>query len=138
MLVVLAILYFYQSGIQATPLNLLNARQNTTLPGVTSSSQPGTCVCTPTRSHYDIIWGCFVTIFACSWVSVHPNIPPAGERWLMKILRRLELMVWAILTPELIIMWAIRQWRSACKMKKEYLKKYPGDCYSTLRLLCSS
>ncbi|KAJ7121063.1 hypothetical protein C8R44DRAFT_736754 [Mycena epipterygia] len=32
------------------------------------------------RGLFDIIWGCFTTIFACTWVSVHPN---RGSFWLL-------------------------------------------------------
>ncbi|KAF7333066.1 hypothetical protein MVEN_02371200 [Mycena venus] len=28
------------------------------------------------RKLFDIVWGCLATIFACTWVSVHPNVPP--------------------------------------------------------------
>ncbi|KAF7292516.1 hypothetical protein MKEN_01476000 [Mycena kentingensis (nom. inval.)] len=27
------------------------------------------------RSFFQLVWGCLVTIFACVWVSVHPNVP---------------------------------------------------------------
>ncbi|KAF7370001.1 hypothetical protein MSAN_00630100 [Mycena sanguinolenta] len=28
------------------------------------------------RTIFSIVWGCLATIFACTWVSVHPNVPP--------------------------------------------------------------
>ncbi|KAJ7219854.1 hypothetical protein C8J57DRAFT_1095103 [Mycena rebaudengoi] len=31
------------------------------------------------RKLFDIVWGCLVTIFACTWVSVHPNVPPPNQ-----------------------------------------------------------
>ncbi|KAJ7151302.1 hypothetical protein C8R43DRAFT_1190704 [Mycena crocata] len=34
------------------------------------------------RKLFDIVWGCLVTIFACTWVSVHPNVPPPDQSWL--------------------------------------------------------
>ncbi|KDR76912.1 hypothetical protein GALMADRAFT_66080, partial [Galerina marginata CBS 339.88] len=52
---------------------------------------------------------CLATIFACTWVSVHPNIPPTGEKWWRTGLRRLETMIWALIAPELIITRAMRQ-----------------------------
>ena len=45
------------------------------------------------------LWSCLATIFACSWVSIHPNIPaPWYESWWRIFLRhgRLELMFWAV------------------------------------------
>ncbi|KAF7369946.1 hypothetical protein MSAN_00624200 [Mycena sanguinolenta] len=29
------------------------------------------------RTLFSVVWGCLATIFACTWVSVHPNVPPA-------------------------------------------------------------
>ena len=68
---------------------------------------------TKQRSTWEILWTCLATIFACTWVSIHPNIPSSN-------LQRLELMVWAILTPEMIIFWAMRQWRHARALTKLY------------------
>jgi len=73
------------------------------------------------RRHLEIIWSCVTTILAASWVSVHPNLPHPQDSKLKKTLRRVELMFWAIITPELIIFWAMRQWHGARKMEKEFL-----------------
>ncbi|KAF9544968.1 hypothetical protein CPC08DRAFT_716324 [Agrocybe pediades] len=89
---------------------------------VFSSSFPRDADPTPPcpRQRIQIIWTCVATILAASWVSVHPNIPNAKESTIKKTLRRIELMVWAILTPELIIFWAMRQWHSARLMEREF------------------
>ena len=79
------------------------------------------CICpTIDRSIWDILWSCLATIFACSWVSIHPNIPGPNESWWRIFLRRLELMFWAVVGPEMIICWAFRQWLGARKLKKLY------------------
>ncbi|KAF4616601.1 hypothetical protein D9613_008288 [Agrocybe pediades] len=87
-----------------------------------SSSFPRDADLTPPcpRQRIEIIWTCVSTILAASWVSVHPNIPDAQESKIKKTLRRIELMIWAILTPELIILWALRQWYSARLMEREF------------------
>ena len=72
------------------------------------------------RSIWNILWSCLATIFACSWVSVHPNIPSPIEPWWRVFLRRLELMFWAVVSPELIITWAFRQWSSTRRLEKLY------------------
>ena len=69
---------------------------------------------TKQRSTWEILWTCLATIFACTWVSIHPNIPSSKDGRMHIALQRLELMVWAILTPEMIIFWAMRQWRRHC------------------------
>ena len=62
------------------------------------------------RSEWSIVWDCLATIFACSWVAVHPNIPaPSGSIFLT----RLKLMGCMLIAPELVIIWAARQWYAA-------------------------
>ena len=73
----------------------------------------------PRRSAIDI-WSCLATIFACSWVSVHPNIPAPNESWWRVLLRRIELMFWAVVGPEMVIAWAFRKWTSARHLEKLY------------------
>jgi hypothetical protein len=66
-----------------------------------------------TRTIWNIIWSCFSTLFACAWIAVHPNIPAPGDsRW--KILRRrIMIMTYVLLAPEIVIIWAARQHRDA-------------------------
>ena len=78
------------------------------------------------RSIWDIIWSCLATIFACSWVSVHPNIPPPGASAVKVAIRRLELMAWSIIAPEYTIFWAAVQWISARKIEKKYAGIFKG------------
>ncbi|KDR77194.1 hypothetical protein GALMADRAFT_139208 [Galerina marginata CBS 339.88] len=117
MLFILTCLYFFHSTTSAAPVS--HVLHDTISPGLTSSS--GQCVCPDQqRSLWDILWSCLATIFACTWVSVHPNIPPSGEKWWRTGLRRLELMMWALIAPELIITWAMRQWFGARTMVRKY------------------
>jgi len=73
-----------------------------------------------TRKPLEIVWSCIATILAASWVSVHPNMPHPDDSRLKRTLRRVELMIWAIIAPELIIYWAMRQWAGARRMEKEF------------------
>jgi hypothetical protein len=72
------------------------------------------------RSVWDILWACLATLFACSWVSVHPNISGPNESSWRIFLRRLELMFWTVIGPEFIISWAFRQWLGARDLEKLY------------------
>ncbi|KAG6905872.1 hypothetical protein DXG01_017179 [Tephrocybe rancida] len=72
------------------------------------------------RSISGIIWSCLTTIFACTWIAIHPNIPQHGER---PIVRRLKIFVTAIIAPELIILWSLRQWFASRRLARE-LKDY--------------
>lgn len=75
------------------------------------------------RTIWDILWGCLTTLFACTWVSVHPNFPRKDSSFWRVILARLELMVWTIVAPEVIIVWAGLQWRAARLIAHEYRSK---------------
>ncbi|KAJ7130531.1 hypothetical protein C8R44DRAFT_906130, partial [Mycena epipterygia] len=65
------------------------------------------------RKLFDIIWGCLTTIFACTWVSVHPNVPPPKQGQLALFWRRLKMMLIAVIAPELMVGFAVRQFRAA-------------------------
>ncbi|KDR77205.1 hypothetical protein GALMADRAFT_246490 [Galerina marginata CBS 339.88] len=117
MLLILAFLYLFYSGTSAVPVSHV-VREAITPDMNFPASQ---CMCPDQqRSIWDILWSCLATIFACTWISVHPNIPPSEEKeWKIK-LRRLEVMVWAIIAPELILLWAMKQWYIARAMVKRY------------------
>ena len=111
------VLHGFQS--HAAPLTslLAESRNNTTS---TVLSTPA-CICpADQRTIWDILWSCLTTIFACSWVSIHPNIPAPDESSWRIFLRRLELMFWAVIAPEMIITWALRQWLGAQRLEKLY------------------
>ena len=62
------------------------------------------------RTIWNIIWSSLATIFACTWVSIHPNIPAPEDSWGTKFARRVWITILALLAPELIVGWAARQW----------------------------
>ncbi|KAG0699100.1 hypothetical protein DFH29DRAFT_62933 [Suillus ampliporus] len=73
--------------------------------------------CGNTRTLWNIIWSCVATLLACTWTAVHPNIPGMDERKVAITSRRLFIMVVALISPELMITWAVTQlfwaWRAA-------------------------
>ncbi|KAJ7130525.1 hypothetical protein C8R44DRAFT_850378 [Mycena epipterygia] len=75
------------------------------------------------RRAFDIVWGCLTTIFACTWVSVHPNVPPPNQGWLALLWRRLKMMLIAIVAPELMVGFAARQLWAARRFLKEFARK---------------
>ncbi|KDR77186.1 hypothetical protein GALMADRAFT_434880 [Galerina marginata CBS 339.88] len=118
MLLVLAVVYLSQRAINASPVSHF-LRDNVPL----DPTSPTLSLCSDQqRSMWDILWSCLATLFACTWVSVHPNIPPSEESWWKSSMRRFELMFWGLIAPEMIILWAMRQWYSA----REIAKKYEG------------
>lgn len=70
------------------------------------------------RSTLNILWSCLATTFACTWVSVHPNIPFFGHnKWAVRRWR-VFLMFLALLAPEIMIMWAMKQLQGALTIKE--------------------
>ncbi|KAF5308979.1 hypothetical protein D9758_018413 [Tetrapyrgos nigripes] len=91
------------------------------------------------RTTEEIIYSCIAVVFICTWVAIHPNIPRKFDfRDGKEIVRNSEypsvhsavvtlqnilFMLLALIVPELIIMWAMRQWFAARKIAEKY-KKY--------------
>jgi len=90
----LTIDYLAGQGAQALPIA-----------GLDQCTSP-TVTCHPGRTKINIIWSCLVTIFLCTWVAIHPNVPGPNATWLTTTLRRVQLMILTILAPEAIIIWA--------------------------------
>ncbi|KAF8188086.1 hypothetical protein BJ912DRAFT_851352, partial [Pholiota molesta] len=61
------------------------------------------------RTLNDIILSCCATIVACTWSAVHPNNPSPTDCWWTGFKRRVVIMVYALLAPEAIAAWALRQ-----------------------------
>jgi hypothetical protein len=89
------------------------------------------------RTIWSIVWSCLTTIFLCTWVALHPNVafrpekPNArwSERWIWDPLRhfwsyQLPLFICALLVPEYILAWSVRQFVIAGRIRKK------GGCFS--------
>ncbi|KAJ7202162.1 hypothetical protein GGX14DRAFT_399731 [Mycena pura] len=72
------------------------------------------------RRLFDIVWSCLATIFACTWMSVHPNVPPPDQSWLALFWRRLRMMLIGIIAPEVMMGFAARQFWVAGILSKKY------------------
>jgi hypothetical protein len=82
------------------------------------------------RTTWNIVLSCIVTVLACSWAAIHPNIsypanrlPQGSKRWgrhlctLNGFIRdQMFPIVVFIISPEFILAWAMRQRRQAKHM----------------------
>jgi len=101
-----------------------------TTPSIETRDLSGDGEIIQTRTVWEIIRTCLSTIFLCTWVSLHPNIsstpdePGIGRldklrKWLVDLLTyKLPLFLWALLVPEYILAWAIRQYIMAGEIQK--------------------
>ena len=85
-----------------------------------SASEPSTC--DDDRTTAEIIWTCLSVIFLCAWTSVHPNIPNLrrSNHWALVYWDEAKITFVALIAPELMVLWSIRQWLAARKMTKAY------------------
>ena len=102
------------------------------------------------RTIWSIIWSCLVTIFSCTWVAVHPNIPCPKKReaknhfqkWIWNPIRsfashRLPLFICALLVPEYVLAWAIRQFLRAREIASEKKSEFDTlNCVSIALTHC--
>ncbi|TFK50303.1 hypothetical protein OE88DRAFT_1749602 [Heliocybe sulcata] len=72
------------------------------------------------RTTLNILWSCLATIFACTWVAIHPNIPPRGEHWFRRLGRQVITTIIAIIAPELIVCWAAKQYFASKRLAQRF------------------
>jgi hypothetical protein len=104
--------YAVLNGVEALPI-LSNLDQKTA-PSETCTDL-NNC-----RGLSDIILSCLATLLSCTWIALHPNIPGPSETWLKITLRQFGLMILALIAPELIVVWAMRQWISSRIIANRY------------------
>lgn len=76
------------------------------------------------RTTYDIVWSCLLTIFACVWTSGHPNIAAPRDSGWTRLKRRVIMMVYALIAPEMVVFWAMRQYAAALWIASDYNKVF--------------
>jgi hypothetical protein len=102
----------------------IQARQSLIIP--TTHRVKGSPTLDPSdfRDIQDILWSCFATIFACTWVAVHPNVPDPRRSGWTNYKHQVVTMLTALTAPEFVMVWALRQRIGAMKHAKEYNKKF--------------
>lgn len=65
------------------------------------------------RGTIDIIWSCITTLAICCWVMLHLNVPAKNDNLWTLFLRRARWLMLALLSPELVMLFACGQWASA-------------------------
>lgn len=132
MFLLLSFLLYGRAGTCALPILLSRfseASFNDPDSDVTTTASIGACA---GRSLWDILWSCLATTFACTWVSVHPNIPFLREgrastrRW------RLYLMLLCLIAPEIMILWAFKQLQGALVIMETVNESYRSEGEPTL------
>ena len=92
------------------------------------------------RTIWNIVWSCLVTIFSCTWVAVYPNVPcPKKRNSVISFAEhRLPLFICALLVPEYILAWSIRQFLKARRIAKTNESEFKTWSYIVIILINSS
>jgi hypothetical protein len=109
---------------------LLSARA-LPVPAVDKANTPSSCEdINNCRTLLDIIWSCITTVFLCTWVAVHPNVPEPVDTqdmdfWPERVHEiscfsktKVVMFICTLLVPEYVLAWAIRQRLMARKIVK--------------------
>ena len=76
------------------------------------------------RGTWSILWSCLVTIFICTWSVLHLYVQKQG-RW-RSFLRKCKWMLFAVLAPELILVWSVSHFLDA-RIYHPALVRYGGS-----------
>ncbi|KIK51383.1 hypothetical protein GYMLUDRAFT_394703 [Collybiopsis luxurians FD-317 M1] len=104
-------------------LQELVVRSDNSTAGASNSSSSDSSSCNDInncRTLLQIIWSCVSVLIACTWASVHPNVPAPDEGSKKVFRRKIGLMIMALIAPEMLVLWAARQWFAAKKLSKGY------------------
>lgn len=105
---------------------------------VSPDNDDGVPVCIEDRrTLLNIVWSCLATIFACTWLAVHPNVPGrniTSKGAISCAIERAKIMAVAILASKVIVAWATEQFIVAWNVcHGEYflcLREPPGLCWT--------
>ncbi|PBK59373.1 hypothetical protein ARMSODRAFT_899407, partial [Armillaria solidipes] len=73
---------------------------------------------------------CLVTIFACTWFAIHPNVPGRNittKGTISCIIQHARLMIMAILAPEIIVGWAATQFMVKADTRSWIFPQHGGN-----------
>ncbi|KAF7367595.1 hypothetical protein MSAN_00822800 [Mycena sanguinolenta] len=115
MLLIFITIYLLSKNSSAAPLSY-----PTTLDARTPTDSSDNINNNNVRQFSDMVWGCLATIFACTWVSVHPNVPPPDQNSFRILWRRLKMMLIAIIAPEITVGFAARQFFASWRLSKQF------------------
>ncbi|KXN85201.1 hypothetical protein AN958_11624 [Leucoagaricus sp. SymC.cos] len=114
----------FSTPITTSPVDILD-QPGPTIPLTIFGRELPECV-NPARCRalQGIIWSCLATIFACTWVSMHPNVPDPRWSGFRRLWERIILMFYAVIGPEFIAVWAFRQRMMAVIRANEYNEQF--------------
>ena len=129
MLLPLLLLLDSTLGIQGACAAMLEQHSNIIHNAVPSACQTATTTTVAglgQRSLRELLWSCFIAIAVSSVVSIHPNVPPRDAKTQSShgTFKRIVLILWTLAAPEIVMLWAMRQWIGAKRIAEEFKGAY--------------
>ncbi|KAF8642794.1 hypothetical protein AX16_009427 [Volvariella volvacea WC 439] len=94
-----------------------------TIPGpayiVAAAMGASQCDSTRTRTTFDILDSCIGVILLCTYISIHHNIPDQHDSRTRVMWLKIRMTLYALMAPEFMIIWAIRQRIAAGKIAEK-------------------
>ena len=93
------------------------------------------------RTVPSIIFNCASTVFLCTWVALHLDVPTNPQKaWWKKCLHRIKWVMIALVAPEFIFGKAVIEWTESCQRLKAKLSELGTaigqNAYSSLSSQC--
>ena len=88
------------------------------------------------RSIWAIVQTYLVTISLCTWIAAHPNLGAPSSGRIRRFWDRAMIALESVLTPELIVAWAMQQWLVAGKSVKD-INSTCGCCKRSTLTRCA-
>ena len=77
------------------------------------------------RTVPSIIFNCASTVFLCTWVALHLDVPKDPRKaWWKRCLHRIKWVMIALLAPEAVFGRAFIEWAKSCDDLKEKLSEF--------------
>lgn len=111
-------------AVLSSPIIFAHALDSAPLEVLVRSIAEQCTITTNARSLYDILRSCAATTFACTWVSMHRNVPSPGKSKGRLLLERVLLCSYAVVAPECVTIWAYRQYLGAARHVREYNARF--------------
>jgi hypothetical protein len=83
-----------------------------------ATPQESGITCQQFRTISSIVYSCLLTLFACTWTAVHPNLPAPDDNKIKAFWRRLKVVLVTLIAPEYTLYWALMQRQSARALVK--------------------
>jgi hypothetical protein len=74
--------------------------------------------CAQVRSMWSIVYACGLTLIACVYTAVHPNMPAPGEGRISKKVRLTKFILLGLIAPEYMMLLALKQRYNASQIQR--------------------